>query len=49
MVAFKRRSDEKRGIGVARKEEDVTQLIGETPVMRLNKMGGDNDATLWGA
>lgn len=32
---------------MARKVDDVTQLIGDTPVVRLNRMGDDSDATLW--
>lgn len=32
---------------MAKKVNDVTQLIGDTPVVRLNHMGGTGDATLW--
>jgi cysteine synthase len=32
---------------MAKKVNDVTQLIGDTPVVRLNRMGGRDDATLW--
>ncbi|MFT5367677.1 MAG: cysteine synthase A [Candidatus Latescibacterota bacterium] len=32
---------------MAKKVNDVTQLIGDTPVVRLNGVGGEGDATLW--
>jgi cysteine synthase len=32
---------------MAKKVSDVTQLIGDTPVVRLNRLTGENDATLW--
>ena len=32
---------------MVKKVDDVTQLIGDTPVVRLRKMSGNGDATLW--
>lgn len=33
---------------MARKVNNITELIGDTPIVRLNKMGEDGSATLWG-
>ena len=37
----------KEGIQMAKKVNDVTQLIGDTPVVRLNQVGEEGDATVW--